>query len=67
MHHLFDQNGNPAQFWTYGDEPALGWASSVAETVHVSAVPRALMQNEALDTDEALDILSAQEANKTLN
>ena len=62
MHHVLDQARNPAQFWNYGDESAIGWASNVAETVHVSVIPRALMQNEALDTDEALDILSAQEA-----
>ena len=43
-HHVFDQTGNPAQFWNYGDESAIGWASNVAETVHVSVLPRALMQ-----------------------
>ena len=56
MHHVFDQTGNPAQLWNYSDESAIGWASNVAETVHVSVLSRALMQNEALD------ILSAQEA-----
>ena len=66
-HHMFDQTGNPAQFWNYGDESAIGWASNVAETMHVSVLPRALMQNEALDTNEALDILSALEANLTLD
>ena len=62
MHHVSDQTGNPAQFWNYGDESAIGWASNVAETVHVSVPSRALMQNEALDTNDSLDILSAQEA-----
>ena len=62
MHNVFDQTGNPAQFWNYGDESAIGWASNVAETVHVLVLSRALMQNEALDTNEALDMLSAQEA-----
>ena len=46
---------------------AMGWASNVAETVHMSMLPRASIQNEALDTNEALDIFSAQDANKTLN
>ena len=40
MHHVFDQTGNPAEFWNDGDESAMGWASNVAETVH----PRALTQ-----------------------
>ena len=52
--------GNPVRFCNYGDESAVGWASNVADTVHVSALPCALMQNEALGTNEALDILSAQ-------
>ena len=44
MHHVFDQTGNHPQFWSYGDESAIGWASNVEETVHVSVLPRALMQ-----------------------
>ena len=44
MHHVFDQTGNPALFCNCGDESAIGWASNVAETVHVSVLPRALMQ-----------------------
>ena len=44
MHHMFDQTGDLAQFWKDGDECAIGWASNVAETVHVSVLPRALMQ-----------------------
>ena len=43
-HDIFDQTGNHAQFWNYGDESAIGWASNVADAVHVSVVPRALMQ-----------------------
>ena len=54
MHHVFDQTGNPSQFWNYGDESAIGWASNVAETVHVSVLPRALMQKFLVWLDKTL-------------
>ena len=44
MHHVFDQTGNPAQFLNCGDESGFGWACNVAQTVHVSVLPRAFMQ-----------------------
>ena len=35
---VFDQTGNQAQFWNYGDESPIGWASNFAETIHVSVL-----------------------------
>ena len=56
-HRVLGQTGNPAQFWNFGDESAIGWASNVAETVHVSVLPRALMQKFLVWLDKYIGLV----------
>ena len=44
----------PSTVLSCGDESAIGWASNVAETVHVSVLPRALMQKFLVWLDKTL-------------